>query len=196
MSGKIKNIIAVLFSITLVSLLFSGYLLYSNQQKADIIKTQEHLLKKNSNNDKSYVDSAKKITDSIKHIASQITYTINGKSYSSDEFIDKYLQMSHEKDRYMTMYEMAKKEYGFIINSSINKSDISYKWGAFSRADSAQLTFELFRNRIRKNSRGEWIYDNTSKKDIEEIDKKLRKEVMPLAREILKGSTDTSKKTN
>lgn len=196
MSEKIKNIVAFLLSITFVSLLFSGYLLYSNQQKIEIIKTQEHLLKKNSNNDKKYMDSARKITDSIKHIASQITYTINGKSYSSDEFIDKYLQMSHEKDRYMTMYEMAKKEYGFIINSSINKNDIIYTWGPFSRADSAQLTYKLFKNRIKRNSKDEWIYDGTTKKDIEAIDKQLKKEVIPLTRDILKGSTDTSKKTN
>ncbi len=189
MTERIKKVIAILIAtvVTLVALIF--YMFYLNNDQFDKIKRQDQLIRKMSKDDKEYLDTAKKISDSIRNIVSQFDYIIDGKKYTSDQFVKKYFDLSRERDKFKTLFELGKKEYGFNLYAIERKDGITYKFGEFSKADSAEITYILFKDRIRKTPKG-WVYDGTSQKDIEDINNKLRN----ITKDAQKLNSDSSKK--
>jgi len=172
MKQKIAGLVLVFLLI--IILVGSAYLLYDNERLNEIIVTQNNFIKDVTGKDSVFINQSKKYRDSLDNFTKKFTYYLDGKVVNSEQFFAAYKLLQTQKDSITYMYDHAKKLYGFDIESRhINDSTIVTRRRRFTRADSADITYYFFKDRIRKDKRNTWSADQTSAADIKEVNKKL-----------------------
>ena len=192
---KKKLTTALVITMFLIFSCLGLYSFYENYRLEDIVRKQNELIQKATGNDSEYLNETETYTDSIKNYTERISFIINGKRVSSDQFAKLFDKVTSERDSIKYALEnekfkfnYAKKYHGFDV-FTYEKGDIMYVSSNFSRADSAALTYKYFNKRIKRGSEKDtWDIDvfgsDEDKKKLQEIGKK--------AREIIQS--DTSKK--
>lgn len=188
-----RKIISVVFLTYIVSIvLVGGYLFYENTVLQDVITEQNEFIKQVTGKDSVFIDQSNKYQDSLSKYTEKISFHLKGKPVTSEQFTDAYYKLDDERDSLKMLYDYAKRTYGFNVKLSKKHSKGSTTTTLSSplntRADSADITYYFFKHRI-KLKNGSWTADQTSKEDVEKINRHLDE-----INRKLKAALDSAKK--
>lgn len=173
MKNKVVDIILFIGFICLAGV--AAYSIYNTSKLETVIENQNNFIKEVTGKESEFVAESQKYRDSIVSYTKEITYLLNGKTLTSDQFVDAYDRLRSEKDSINTLYNQAKKFYGFeiIMEDKNDSTTLIYSKGN-TRADSADIAYRFFKDRIKRNQKGLWTADLTSKEDLNKLNKQIK----------------------
>ncbi|MDB5125175.1 MAG: hypothetical protein JWP94_3304 [Mucilaginibacter sp.] len=164
-----------------------------NEQLQDTINQQNNLIKNTTKRDSTYTEKNKGYSDTLNKYTDSYSVKIGNKEYKFLDLLKLYNQIEQQnydlkdslnylsqldkinkKDKdtvgvgFRILYNFAKQKYKFqvAIRKDIANRNTKIFFTGFSRADSAQLLFKYFKNRMIETSPGTWTIDQSGNKII------------------------------
>lgn len=171
----VNNKVLVTFSVLVFALFCSGgfiiYLLTSINDLNSSIREKDTLINKGLKSNKQKVE---KLTDSLKSFTEDWDFIVAGKKLTSRQFLELYEKLENEKLELEAKYTLAKRVYGFEIEKKISNNREMYFPKRFTEADSAALTYSVFKDRLQFID-GSWKADASGGKETKKAIKELTK---------------------
>ena len=170
-----RKIVKIVLNISLIIIIFlfgffGVYVGIINDDLLDEIGRKEALIENMNLRDSLNKVSTSTTESVITKYTTGCELKIDGKIITMDELLNslnqseqKYYDLQNkmidlENDslfRYRTLLEHAQNKYGFNLSFEKSKNGLNLK-SVFSKADSAALTYQYFKDRISKDSSGYW----------------------------------------
>jgi len=179
MKEKITAILLLFLFSTLIGVLM--YSFYDNSRLNNVIEDQNEFIKEVTGKESDFAKESKKYRDSLTSYTNEIKYLLDGKTITSNQFINAYEKLSKRNDSLNTeldnlkfIHSYVKKLYGFDVKVMKTDSTISISALPYTRADSAKVALDNFHDRLKRIKNG-WEVNITGPREIKKANDQIRK---------------------